>query len=103
MTLLGRKRSRTCWRQPRSAPPGQKTLHDDLIRAGLREHVMRRRFAVVSAVLVAMAACAPASAERVVRVDYRHDEFASFFWRFFPGRIEAHPGDTIAFQQRWTG
>ena len=38
-----------------------------------------------------------------MQVDYRNDEFPSHYWRFFPGSIEAHPGDEIVFRQQWTG
>jgi plastocyanin len=41
--------------------------------------------------------------ERVVQVDFRHDEFASHYWRFFPSSIAVHPGETITFRQQWTG
>jgi plastocyanin len=38
-----------------------------------------------------------------VLVDYDHDEFATQFITFLPERVQAHPGDTIVFQQHWTG
>lgn len=53
--------------------------------------------------LLSGSACASGSSERTVRVDFRQDEFASHYWRFFPRSISAHPGDTIVFDQQWTG
>jgi plastocyanin len=38
-----------------------------------------------------------------VLVDYDHDEFATQFILFVPDRVQAHPGDTIRFEQHWTG
>ena len=46
---------------------------------------------------------AGSSAARTVRVDFRHDEFASHYWRYFPGTVYAHPGDELIFDQEWTG
>jgi plastocyanin len=37
-----------------------------------------------------------------ILVDYS-DEFATQFIRYFPDRVQVHPGDTIEFQQTWTG
>lgn len=39
----------------------------------------------------------------VVRIDYQHDEFAGYYWRFLPRPVKARPGDTITFRQTWTG
>lgn len=64
---------------------------------------MRRIGALAAVITLAASACAGSSAERTVRVDFRQDEFASHYWRFFPRSIEAHPGDTIVFDQQWTG
>ena len=51
-----------------------------------------------------LGACADDPADdRVVQVDYRHDEFASHFWRFFPASIAVRPGETVEFKQQWTG
>lgn len=41
--------------------------------------------------------------ERVVLVDYRHDEFASAFLRYYPSSVRVRPGDTVRFKQSWTG
>lgn len=63
-----------------------------------------RRVGMVLALALLTPACLGASAaERAVRVDFSHDEFASYYWRFFPRSIEAHPGDTVVFDQEWTG
>lgn len=65
---------------------------------------MRRLSLPLVALMLAATACLGASAsERTVRVDFSHDEFASYYWRFFPRSIEAHPGDTVVFDQEWTG
>ncbi len=65
--------------------------------------VMRKFVAAAVVIGLAAAACASASTERTVRVDFRQDEFASHYWRFFPGSVSAHPGDTVVFDQQWTG
>ena len=41
--------------------------------------------------------------ERVVLVDYHHDEFASAFLRYYPERVTVRPGDRVTFKQAWTG
>jgi plastocyanin len=41
--------------------------------------------------------------ERVVLVDYSHDEFASIMVGYFPGEITIAQGDTVVFRQTWTG
>jgi plastocyanin len=38
-----------------------------------------------------------------VMVDYEHDAFATQFILFVPDEVQAHPGDTIRFEQAWTG
>src|SRR5687768_15668272 len=53
--------------------------------------------------LVASACAGASSGTRTVRVDFRHDEFASHYWRYFPGTVYAHPGDEVVFDQQWTG
>lgn len=47
--------------------------------------------------------CGGSKNERTIRVDFRHDEFASHYWRYFPKRVEAHAGDRLVFDQEWTG
>jgi plastocyanin len=41
--------------------------------------------------------------ERTVLVDYRHDEFASAFLRYYPETVRVRPGDVVSFRQSWTG
>lgn len=41
--------------------------------------------------------------ERTVLVDYKHDEFASAFLRYYPEKVKVRPGDTVTFEQAWTG
>jgi plastocyanin len=38
-----------------------------------------------------------------VLVDFRSDEFASFYLYNFPTKVTVRPGDTLAFKQTWTG
>lgn len=65
---------------------------------------MRRLAAVAAVAVLLTAGCgADGGPERVVRVDFQHDEFASSYWRFFPRKISALPGDTVLFRQEWTG
>lgn len=64
---------------------------------------MRRGVLVAVLFLVAAACTGPGGEERVVRVDFKHDEFASHYWRYFPTAVYAHPGDTVVFRQEWTG
>ena len=42
-------------------------------------------------------------AERTVLVDYRHDQFASAFLRYYPEQVKVRQGDTVRFKQAWTG
>ena len=46
---------------------------------------------------------AEGGAERTVLVDYRHDEFASAFLRYYPEKVTIRPGDVVNFRQTWTG
>ena len=41
--------------------------------------------------------------ERTIRVDYSHDEFASYFLEYYPRKVTLRPGDTAVFKQTWTG
>jgi plastocyanin len=41
--------------------------------------------------------------ERTVLVDYKHDEFTSAFFRFFPSAVTVRAGDTLVFKQYWSG
>src|SRR5687767_4784678 len=40
---------------------------------------------------------------RQVLVDYKHDEFATSMFAYFPASVSVHPGDTVRFRQVWTG
>lgn len=68
-----------------------------------RQQPLMRKLAVVI-VLALVAACGGQGGEsRTVLIDFAHDQFASMFLRFFPGTLQAHPGDRIVFRQAWTG
>jgi plastocyanin len=41
--------------------------------------------------------------ERTVLIDYRHDQFASAFLRYYPEEVTVRQGDTVRFKQAWTG
>lgn len=41
--------------------------------------------------------------ERKVLVDYRYDEFTSAFLRYYPEKVKVRAGDTVRFEQTWTG
>ncbi len=73
-----------------------------------------RRHCLVAAVLALVAgACGDGAGsdtaasgegeERTVLADYRHDEFASAFLRYYPKQITVRPGDSVRFKQAWTG
>src|SRR5262245_47020931 len=62
---------------------------------------MLKRLAV--AVLLVATACASGPAPRTIFVDFASNDFNSMFLRFFPTRIQAHPGDVLSFRQVWTG
>jgi plastocyanin len=79
---------------------------------------MRRIFGIAFAMLLLVAgACgdgdgggdgarfepADGGEERTVLVDYRHDEFTSAFLRYYPEKVQVHPGDVVTFRQTWTG
>lgn len=66
---------------------------------------MRRVAAALLAIAALGAGCGSSDGpqDRIVRVDHRNDEFASYYWRYFPQTIEAHPGDTLVFRTEWTG
>ena len=42
-------------------------------------------------------------ANRTVLVDYKHDQFASAFVRYFPNELTVRQGDTVTFKQTWSG
>lgn len=68
---------------------------------------MRKRLALVAAVYMAAAGCAGflggGAQPTTVLVDFSHDEFASFFVRYFPDRVTVRQGDELVFKQTWTG
>ncbi len=40
---------------------------------------------------------------RTVLVDYKHDEFTSAFLSYYPKAVRIRPGDSVKFEQDWTG
>ena len=66
---------------------------------------MRRTAVAVVAIVILLGGCVRpgGGTERVVRVDFTHDEFASHYWRYFPSTVYARPGDELVFRQEWTG
>ncbi|MEX0791267.1 MAG: hypothetical protein WD178_10870, partial [Actinomycetota bacterium] len=72
---------------------------------GLRSAAVLRT-ATIGLLLCLVAACGGDDSgpqERIVRVDYSHDEFASYFLEYFPRELTLRPGDTAVFRQTWTG
>jgi plastocyanin len=68
--------------------------------------LMGRKRCILIAVAMALvgASCTRGGpVERLIRVDYSHDEFASFFMANFPRVTTAAAGDTLVFKQTWTG
>ncbi|MEY2399381.1 MAG: hypothetical protein QOJ00_2555 [Actinomycetota bacterium] len=60
----------------------------------------------MSCLAVVLGSCGSSSngaATREVLIDYKHDEFASAFLRYYPKSVKVHPGDTVRFKQTWTG
>jgi plastocyanin len=41
--------------------------------------------------------------QRTVLLDYKHDEFAGSFLRFYPATVKVRQGDTVRFKQSWSG
>lgn len=41
--------------------------------------------------------------ERVIAVDYAHDDMGSYHWRFFPRSMKARAGQTLVFERTYTG
>lgn len=64
-----------------------------------------KRFSVALAALglVATSCIGGGSQERIVLVDYNHDEFSSIMVDYFPGEVTVAAGDTLVFKQTWTG
>lgn len=69
-----------------------------------RARRLRRGLLVLGGLLIVGAGCSGgADSVATVLVDYEHDEFATQFIKYFPERVQVHPGDTISFEQDWTG
>lgn len=67
---------------------------------------MVRRFGVVVLASVLIAACGGSggsSDERVVLVDYSGDDVTTFVAQNFPKKVAVVPGQTVVFEQQWTG
>src|SRR5688500_7293072 len=73
---------------------------------------MRRLMVLACAMALVMAGCGGDDGgesaggdgeERTVLVDYRHDQFASAFLRYYPEQVKVRPGDAVRFKQAWTG
>jgi plastocyanin len=73
---------------------------------------MRRWMAIGAVLALLLTGCgdgdgggdeAGGGAERTVLVDYRHDQFASAFLRYYPEQVTVRAGDTVRFKQAWTG
>ncbi|MEX0835966.1 MAG: hypothetical protein WD010_07735 [Nitriliruptor sp.] len=66
-------------------------------------HTLRGSLVLAGAGLL-IASCSEGSEPvATVLVDDEHDEFATQFILFLPDEVRAHPGDTISFEQHWTG
>ncbi len=70
---------------------------------------MRRLIAVAAVLMLVATACdsvpflSSGGNERVVLVDFSHDEYASLFLKNFPRKLTIAQGDEILFRQTWTG
>jgi plastocyanin len=73
---------------------------------------MRRFVGVVAVFVLVLTACgngggstraAGGGEVRTVLVDYKHDQFSSSFFRYYPKKVTVRPGDTVRFKQSWTG
>jgi plastocyanin len=65
---------------------------------------VRRTLVTTAAVLLVTTSCVSGGAnERSVFVDFSHDEFSSFMIANFPSKVTLTPGDTVTFNQVWTG
>ncbi|HEV2808794.1 MAG TPA: hypothetical protein VGV93_00145 [Acidimicrobiales bacterium] len=68
----------------------------------------RRVLTLIPAVIL-VAACGSGAGSsagnqtRTVQVDYNHDAFATSLFENYPRRVQVRPGDTVEFQQDWTG
>jgi plastocyanin len=70
---------------------------------------MRRMTVVMAVVALVAAGCGGGSSssgsgqQRTVLLDYKHDEFAGSFLRFYPETVKVRQGDTVRFKQSWSG
>ncbi|MBW3574047.1 MAG: hypothetical protein KY450_04155 [Actinobacteria bacterium] len=70
---------------------------------------LQTRAALLAVTALMAAACGSGSDDaakpqrRTVQVDYKHDEFATSLFDYFPRRIEVRQGDTVEFKQAWAG
>jgi hypothetical protein len=62
-----------------------------------------RLFVAIIAIALLSGGCADGSNQRTILVDYKHDEFATFFAHNFPTKVTVAQGDTVVFKQTWTG
>jgi len=65
---------------------------------------MKRLLTMAVALAMASVSCLGGNGNtRTVLVDFQHEQFNSFFAKYFPDRVAVHPGDTVVFRQTWTG
>jgi len=83
-----------------SALPGADGRHGVLPKVLLR---IVFPFVLLTVLLVGCARDQSGPQERTIRVDFSHDEFASFFLEYYPRTVTLRPGDTAVFRQTWTG
>lgn len=70
---------------------------------GMARNLGRGLVAVVF-VALSMGACGGSDAgTRIVQIDYKHDDFAAAFNAYFPKKLSVHPGDTVRFENTWSG
>jgi plastocyanin len=58
---------------------------------------------VLAGALLPGCSTASSGTTRTVLADFNLDEYANAYEAFFPRFISAHPGDTVTFNQSWTG
>lgn len=72
-------------------------------------HSRSHLVALLAALTLVAGACGSGPGEgsgpqrRTVQVDYKHDEFATSLFDYFPRRAEVRQGDTVEFKQAWAG
>ncbi|MGI8426784.1 MAG: cupredoxin domain-containing protein [Actinomycetota bacterium] len=67
---------------------------------------VNRKTAVGAILVLLLASCSSNESgpqTRTVRVDYLHDEFPTAIFEYFPRALTVRQGDTVSFQQDWTG